>query len=151
MFKKVASSEHVRKMSPKSDNYAKIYNHQPHIKGRGSMGLIICTELATRANMRVGERASVHLVEDDANKKWLLIERDPNGSKLTSMNNSKEDALKKPQRFKVQVRVMDWMKRHVVGMGEEARRLSTNLAKTQDGGIAFPLEAKKEEPWFKRG
>lgn len=151
MFKKVASSEHGKRHSGRDyENYAKMYNKKIDAKGRHAMAIVISDDLCRRAHLRIGQRASIHLVEDDLNKKWLLVERDPQGSKVSSLN-TKRGSKKEYERCKVQVRVMDWMERHICTPKDDAREFTNAEAKCTDGAVAFPLEADKDRLWFKRG
>lgn len=149
MFKKLQSSVHNNRQIVTGDNYVKIYNKVEGSKGRTAMAVIISKELCALAKIKVGERFSIHLVEDDRKKKWLLIERDPDGSKLSALNAGKHAPARSDyQRSKLQVRALDWMERHIVVKGHEPRSFRNDTAKVQEGAIAFPLEVEKQASWF---
>ena len=149
MFKKIESSVHNARAVHGGENYAKIYNKEKGAKGKTAMAVIISKELCALAKIKLGERFSVHLVEDEHKKKWLLVERSAEGSKLSALNASdKAPPRTEYQRAKIQVRALDWMERHVVNQGGEPRSFRNDTAKCQEGAIAFPLEAEKQASWF---
>jgi len=149
MFKKIESSVHNSRTFSTSDNYVKMYNKDEKAKGRTALAVVLSKELCALAKMKVGMRYSIHLVEDDQKRKWLLIETDPEGSRLSALNAGKKAPPRSEyQRAKVQVRAMDWMERHLVQKGKEPRTFRNETAKVQEGAIAFPLEAERQASWF---
>lgn len=149
MFKKIESSVHNARAVTGGENYAKIYNKDTKTKGTGAMALIVSKELCALAKIKLGDRFGIHLVEDEHKKKWLLLERSAEGSKLCGLNaGEKAPPRSEYQRAKVQVRALDWMERHIVPKGEEPRSFRNDSAKVQEGAIAFPLEVEKQASWF---
>lgn len=149
MFKKIESSIHNARTITAGENYVKMYNKQEGAKGRTALAVVVSQELCALAKMKVGMRFSIHLVEDEQKRKWLLVEGDPEGSALSSLNAGKKAPPRDQyQRAKVQVRAMDWMERHVVQKGKEARSFRNDSARVQEGAIAFPLEAERQASWF---
>jgi len=149
MFKKIESSIHNARSVTAGENYVKIYNKQEGSKGRTALAIVVSKELCALAKMKIGMKFSIHLVEDDQKRKWLLIETDPEGSSLSSLNAGKKAPPRDQyQRAKLQVRALDWMERHLVEKGQDARSFRNDSAKVQEGALAFPLEVEKQASWF---
>lgn len=154
MFKKIHSSEHGKSATRYGDNYVKIYDQRKGAKGKTAMAVILSDEISRRSNLTIGERASIHMVEDEHKKKWLLIERDQNGSMvcgLSTKSKTAEEIRTGLTRVKIQVRALDWMLRHIAEKGANAREFRNNSARVTEGAVAFPLEADRDKAWFQRG
>lgn len=109
---------------------------------RDSFTIYISEPIMKRSKFVIGDRCSICLAEDERRNKWVILDADPNGYKMTASqgNIQKQRLLGQYARAITKTAVIaDWM----VAEFENPHHFNDNDVVTQTGQICFPIARKR--------